>query len=245
MLRGLTREHRHWGSFPARFTELTGEPVTSMDPPGFGVEHDRQSPSTISEIADDFRVRFEATRGDDEWSIMGISLGGMVTLDWVSRFPDDFARAVVINSSAADAGRLTERCSVGGFMAIAGLALRRQLDSPEKLERAVLGLGSNRPAADLDEIGKCWADWRRQYPPSRASVLAQIRAGTRFRLPESVSTPLLVLTSAKDRLVSHHVSARIAKRYCAPLRTNPTAGHDIPLDDPDWIIEQVQHWTKS
>jgi hypothetical protein len=26
------------------------------------------------------------------------------------------------------------------------------------------------------------------------------------------------------------------------LREHPTAGHDLPLDDPDWVIGEIAQW---
>ncbi len=91
LIRGLSRDARHWGSFPQTFAEELGVEVKTIDPPGFGTQIARTSPSTIAEITDDIRDR--ANIGGDDWSILGISLGGMVTLDWIARYPNDFQRA--------------------------------------------------------------------------------------------------------------------------------------------------------
>jgi pimeloyl-ACP methyl ester carboxylesterase len=122
--------------------------------------------------------------------------------------------------------------------AIATAVIRRDIGKPERFE-----LSSNRPADELVELGKQWARWQYDATPTRASVLGQFRAATRFKLPTNITTPLLVLTAAKDRLVSHRCSDEIAAKLRAPIRTHPTAGHDLPNDDPTWIVDQVRDWT--
>src|SRR5690606_3024438 len=100
MLRGLAREVRHWGSFLATFEEQSGaKRALGLDLPGMGTEVGRPVPNTISGFVDDVRARFLAARGDDPgpWGIFAVSLGGMVLLNWLERYPADFARAVVVN----------------------------------------------------------------------------------------------------------------------------------------------------
>jgi pimeloyl-ACP methyl ester carboxylesterase len=46
-----------------------------------------------------------------------------------------------------------------------------------------------------------------------------------------------VIWSEKDRLVSSHCSQNIAKKFDASCFTHPTAGHDLPLDEPEWLTQ--------
>ncbi|MDT5208399.1 MAG: hypothetical protein QOF67_814, partial [Mycobacterium sp.] len=125
LIRGLSRDARHWGSFPQTFAEELGVEVQTIDPPGFGTQITRTSPSTIAEITDDIRDR--ANIQGDDWSILGISLGGMVTLDWVARYPNEFERAVVINTSASDVAPLYARAQPAFLRAIATAVIRRDI----------------------------------------------------------------------------------------------------------------------
>ncbi|WP_420041169.1 alpha/beta fold hydrolase [Gordonia sp. MP11Mi] len=97
LVRGPTREQRHWHDLPIILAEL-GERVTCIDAPGFGTEHTRRSPSAIREITDDMRDRLPFAHEDR--AILGISLGGMVALDWCSRYPYDFSLCAVVNTLA-------------------------------------------------------------------------------------------------------------------------------------------------
>src|SRR4029450_12531869 len=101
------RQKRRCGSLPEQLSAACGgERVLCLDLPGFGTEHARRSPWSIAGIADDVRERFLVERGGDGWSVLGISLGGMVALDWCARHRGDFARCVTVNTSARPSGAL-------------------------------------------------------------------------------------------------------------------------------------------
>jgi hypothetical protein len=44
---------------------------------------------------------------------------------------------------------------------------------------------------------------------------------------------------AGDRLAHPTCSGRLAEALAAPLVVHPTAGHELPLDDPDWLLAQL------
>ena len=51
--------------------------------------------------------------------------------------------------------------------------------------------------------------------------------------------PLLLLAGAGDRLVDPACSRRLARTWQVPLLEHAQAGHDLPLDDPDWVAHQA------
>lgn len=235
LLRGLSREKRHWEQFPHVFAESLGVQVECLDAPGFGTEFERTSPASISAITDDIRSRLD--RGSDTWSLLSISLGGMIGLDWCARYPGDFERAVIINSSTAETP-VWQRFLPSS---IPNLVLGRfRADVPR--ERAILAQTANNPDLDLDALSQRWAGYLQTQRPSSASIARQITAAIAFRMPKRIDTPLLVLTSANDRLVSSSASSMIANTFDAPLAVHTSAGHDLPLDDGAWIAEQVRRW---
>jgi pimeloyl-ACP methyl ester carboxylesterase len=212
--------------------------VRCLDAPGFGTENERLSPRSISEITDDLRERFLSGRGQAAGTIVGISLGGMVALDWAGRHRTDFERCVVINTSAADSPPL-QRLRPAAFPTM----LARRLRSNEAQERAILAISSNSTALDREAIARLWTAWASERPPQKASITNQVAAVRRFRPPAELSIPLLVLASRADRLVSYRCSQRIARWLNAPLRLHQDAGHDLPLDDPEWICSQIANWS--
>jgi pimeloyl-ACP methyl ester carboxylesterase len=86
-----------------------------------------------------------------------------------------------------------------------------------------------------------WAALARERPVRPANALRQLAAAARYSAsPMRPATPTLVLTSARDRLVDSSCSRKLAQAWQAGLAVHPSAGHDLPLDDPDWLITEVK-----
>jgi predicted alpha/beta hydrolase family esterase len=66
-------------------------------------------------------------------------------------------------------------------------------------------------------------------------------AAARFEPPERirVSAQLLFLASRCDDLVNLEASRALARRYGAAYEEHGWGGHDLPLDDPDWVCERA------
>ena len=83
LLRGLAREQRHNGRFAEVLADALGDATAhGIDFPGAGTEFARLSPASIRGIMEDIRARWLRLREEHpgEWSLLGISLGGMVTM---------------------------------------------------------------------------------------------------------------------------------------------------------------------
>jgi pimeloyl-ACP methyl ester carboxylesterase len=237
MLRGLAREKRHWGSFPTMFGDALACGTHTIDLPGFGTESERPSPTSIAAITDDTRARFLRERAPGAWSILAISLGGMVALDWCARYPADFARCVVINTSAADLSLPHERFLAKNWPTVARTALGG--DAVQR-ERNSLAMTVNRADLDKEAIAVRWAEWARERRPTQGSFVRQLYAATTSRLPKKIDVPVQVLAAKTDRLVSVKCSEKIAAKLRVPLSLHDGGGHDLSLDAPEWIIEQVR-----
>jgi pimeloyl-ACP methyl ester carboxylesterase len=211
-------------------------PIDCLDLPGFGTEHERPSPASVERITDDLRRRFAETRGDAPWSVLGISLGGMVALDWCARFPGDFERCVVVNTSTR-LSRRGERLRARAVGTLAPSLLGRRDDKA----RAVLRISSN--ARPVDEaLVRLHARWQTDRPLALSNVFRQVLAASAFELPPRMETPSLVMSSLGDQMVSWRCSETIARALGAPLALHPSAGHDLTLDAPDWVATQVARW---
>lgn len=228
LLRGLVRERRHWGDFPERLAARTGAEVRTIDLPGVGTERHRPTPTSIAAIVDDLRARFPE-RG---WGLMAPSLGGMIALRWAEVYPEDFARVVVCNTSARDlAGPFQRFSPVAVWTALSGVFTRDRVAR----ERRILALVSNTGAPQAETFAR----YAIEAPIPPRVLVRQLWAASRARAPQSLRVPLLVLASDGDRLCSPVASRRLAQRLDAPIMVHPTAGHDLPLDDPEWVIERM------
>lgn len=112
-------------------------------------------------------------------------------------------------------------------------------------EGTILSLTSRNPAVASDALD-AWVRIRHSRPVSRANLLRQLLAAARFRpFPEAPPMPLLVLASQHDGLVDVRCSTRLAQRWHTRIALHPQAGHDLPLDDAAWVVDQVARWVES
>jgi pimeloyl-ACP methyl ester carboxylesterase len=192
-------------------------------------------------MVDDLRRRFVKGRqeSDGPWSVLAISLGGMLALDWAARYPLDFQRVVVINTSAGNLSPPWKRMFLQNLPHLGSSALSKNLN---KREETVIRLTINQPPQDTGPLIQDWIDIANDAPVRRRTLLRQISAASRSKAPEHLEVPGLVIASRADRLVHWHCSEKIAEKLSLPLRLHEEAGHDLPHDAPDWVADQVSTW---
>lgn len=172
--------------------------------------------------------------------LLAMSLGAMVATHWAHAAPAEVAGCVLINTSFRSFSPFYRRLRLRNYPAL--LRLAWLAGSPAASERTVLRLTSNDPERHLDVMAD-WVAARRQRPVSAASAIHQLVAAARYRAPARLAGGnTLLLASRHDRLVDSRCSRAIARAWGCPLLLHPDAGHDLPLDAPAWVIEQVQQW---
>jgi len=239
LLRGLMRESRHWGRFPAVLrAQLPGAEVVTLDLPGNGRLYRSNSPANVEQMAERCRRELVSRGIAPPYRLLGLSMGAMVAVAWATRHQEELRGCVLINASLRGLDpfyrRLRPRAYAALLTLIAGNAVQQ--------ERAILRLTSWRGDAQ-PAILDAWVAYRRECPVSRANALRQLIAAARYRAPASgPAMPVLVLASALDQLVDPCCSRHLAAEWKTSLAIHPGAGHDLPLDDPTWVARQVREW---
>ena len=242
-LRGLVRESRHWGGFPEVFREhVAGAEVIALDLPGNGAFHDRESPQTIGGMVAHCRRALVERGLSPPFAVLALSLGGMVAAEWALRYPGEINACVLLNTSMRPYNPFFHRLQPQNYPVL----LRLLFESSEAaVEKTILAMTSNMHRAEAPLLAD-WLRWRKECPVSRRNALRQLLAAARYRAPRQAPVvPLLLLASAGDRLVDHRCSSRIAEVWRSELIMHPSAGHDLPLDAPDWVAEAVAGWLAS
>ncbi|HSI56819.1 MAG TPA: alpha/beta hydrolase [Ideonella sp.] len=239
LLRGLGRGSAHWGAFPAQFqAEFPQARLVLPDLPGNGARHRERSPACVAELVEDLRSSLQLQGLAPPYHLLALSLGAMVAADWACRYPRELAAAVLLNTSLRPFSPPHHRLRPG---ALARLATRPVLGL-EARERAVLALTSRLardPAATLAR----WVRLQRNQPVAGPNLLRQLLAAALYRAPPNPPpVPLLLLAGRRDALVDPRCSRALARRWQVALVEHALAGHDLPLDDGEWVARQVRHW---
>ncbi|MCB0364497.1 MAG: alpha/beta hydrolase [Bdellovibrionaceae bacterium] len=240
-LRGLGREKGHWGNFVDEFqASFPGEEVLCVDLPGAGDARDVPPPTSLASMTDFVRHQVhQAAGGERPINLLSISLGGMVTLEWMRRHPHELHFVVIMNTSAAGLNPFYRRLRLSAAPRFLSSAFVRD---PHLRERKIVDLISNRREVH-DQTAEQWYRLGQERPVNRRSVARQLLAASRFRLPRQMpSVPTLLMVGQGDRLVHPDCTEALHRHYGWEIARHPWAGHDLPLDDAPWIFSEIRKW---
>jgi len=248
LLRGWGRESGHWGEFPLSLADALHTQVLCLDLPGVGARNNEASPLTIQRQVDAVRNAITALRANGtpglKLYLLAISFGSMVATDWAQRFPEELSGLVMINPSFKGLSPWYCRLRPQAIPFIIRAVFE---DDPVKSELRVLSRVSNSPALYL-KTATLWARIRKTRPVSKLNFFRQLLAASLAKLPlqPAFRVPTLILGSQADRLVnSSRCSSDAAQALKAELKFHPTAGHDLPLDDPEWLVGELVAWLQK
>jgi len=233
LLRGLSREARHWADLPQRMAASGLGPATLLDLPGSGGHAQALAPASIGATRAFVRAQARQAGLRPPYRLLAMSLGGMVAVDWAQHHPNEIAALVLINTSMRPFCRVDERLRPRAWPALLRLAaLWHDQAARERIVHALTCQRTDTRDADLRD----WSAIGASAPVSRASALRQLLAAARFRARAGTpACPVLLLSSAGDGLVNPRCSERLAQAWHAEHRRHPWAGHDLPHDDPGWL----------
>jgi pimeloyl-ACP methyl ester carboxylesterase len=244
LLRGLARESAHWGDFvPLLQATFPDAQLATLDLPGTGRFYQDESPKTVKEIAETVRNHaLYLGLLQQPVTLFALSLGGMVAWEWLQNHPEDSCGATLVSASFAGLNPFYERLrwqSYGDFF-----ALLKERD-PYKRELAIAQLVNNNRALD-EQIAHSWEQIQKERPISLKTMFNQLLAAATYRPSQAKPIqPVLLLNAKGDRLVAPSCSETIQKKWDLALRTHPWAGHDLTVDDGEWVVLQLKEWVLS
>lgn len=259
LLRGLSRDSRHWGNFPETLRrELECHPagdelrapgiptapmILTPDLPGNGRRNTEDSPLSVEHMAETVRSELAASGIPPPYHLLAMSLGAMVAVAWAQHHPAEISAAVLINTSLRPFSPFYQRLRPHNYVRL--LRLLALGGSNLDWENTIYELTSRRPEQRAETV-RHWIALRQQNPIRKSNVLRQLFAAARFSAPTyPPPVPLLTLASARDALVDCACSRQLAKQWSTAYAEHPDAGHDLPLDDGQWVADKTARWLEK
>ncbi|WP_317931522.1 alpha/beta hydrolase [Halioxenophilus sp. WMMB6] len=233
-LRGLAREAGHWGGLPRLAEQATGERVVCIDLPGTGAKFEQESPLRMSKLVAALK---QETSDLGDIKLLAVSLGGLVGLHWAAADPR-IHQLFLINSSSKLNFFFQRLRLAPAWQLLSTLTSKR---SVEEREREILAIVSNDPER-ARQVLSLWTEIARRRPVSARQVMRQLLLAATAGLPkpERLShCQIQILASQADRLVACKCSQRLSDYFNCSLVVHPRAGHDLPLDAPDWLLRKI------
>ena len=221
--------------------------VCAYDRAGYAWSEAGPEPRTISNITRELRDLLRTTHVDPPYVLVGHSFGGLVVQLYASRFPNEVAGMVLVDSAHPDLARRS-----GHLERTGGVASRLKLLAPLGIARLMIDTPSGNPES---------------RPYSVRAMEKEVLATTRsFRavasemegLPESLSQtaenrprlgrkPLVVLTEGQRRMEFWHAMQEQFTELSdsSEWQVVNGAGHFIHQDEPDIVVDAVRRVVES
>ena len=238
LIRGLLREARHWGILPGLIQEqYPSALILTPDIPGNGRLNHLTSPNTIAGMT--YALR-EQIPQNYPVKLIAISMGGMIAIDWMERYPSKVSSAVLINTSLSNISPFYLRLRWQNYPKIIKLLMSAKRDR----EQLILALTSNKHAHNAELLSE-WQRWQQENPVSNASAKNQLLASATFSTSSIPVQPVLIISSSADRLVDYRCSLKLQQSWHKDYKQHDTAGHDLCLDEPGWFMTEMNKWFKQ
>jgi len=236
-IRGLARHSGHWAFFEDAFREKFPDDIVEMlDVRGNGNQAHAPSFLTVAENVRDLRARSQILK-QGPVHLLTISLGSMIGIKWAELYPEDVASLTVMNTSDGKNSLPHQRLRFGNLKNL--LTIVADYKDPVAVELKIMEMIAQNVSAK-EELARKFAE----TPPTKVSnITRQLVAASMFRLPKTAPhLPVLILGSKGDRFVNPICSQRIADAWGTSVHWHDKAGHDIPLEDPNWVSDELEHF---
>ncbi len=233
-LRGLTRAAFHWGDFPEIFRAAhPDDEVEFLEIPGNGLLCESETPIDPVEAIRQISSQSQFVKDGKPFHICGISLGGMIALKWAELYPEQVLSVTTINCSLKQFSPFYQRLNPTLYSKIVRTLFSKGVFQKEQV---ILNITSNKPES-ISRYLERFVNFSKDHRIKRKNFFRQLVLANNIHIGQ-LKLPLKVICSEGDRLCSSACSKSIAAELKGALLIHPNAGHDLPLDEPEWLAAQ-------
>jgi pimeloyl-ACP methyl ester carboxylesterase len=245
LLHGYTGHARSWDAFAEAMTDRYR--ILALDQRGHGetdwAPADRYG---VDDMADDLQA-FAKALGLRRFSLVGLSMGGMVAMEYAGRRPAELAALVIVDIGP-------EIVAAGSSRIQAGARANDVFSSRDEAFAAARALNSAPPEAHhrhrSDSSLMRTEDGRWTYRFDRAlrspGALRRRDPDAAWRSCADILAPTLLIRGGRSDILSSEVAERmIGTIPDARLALVADSGHSVPLDAPDGFLAAAREFLKG
>ncbi len=245
LLHGYTSHARSWDHFAQAMTDRYR--VLALDQRGHGeTAWTGADQYGIDQMADDLAA-FVSAQGLKAFTLLGLSMGGMVAMEYAGRRPKELAALVIVDIGpeivAAGASRIQTGVRASDVFASreAAFAAARALNArpPEDHHR-------HRVYNSLMRTGDGAWTYRYDRALRSPSNLRRRDTETGWRSCANIAVPTLLIRGDDSDILSPEVAQRMVETIPdARLALVADSGHAVPLDAPDGFLAAAREFLKG
>jgi len=245
LLHGYTGHARSWDAFAAGMTDRYR--VLALDQRGHGetawAPADRYG---VDDMADDLEA-FVKALGLRGFSLLGLSMGGMVAMEYAGRRPSALKALVIVDIGpeivASGSARIRE-----GVRASDIFASREAAFAAARAANTLPPEAHHRHRVDYSLMRTAEGAWTWRYDRALRSVTAlRTRdSGTAWKSCADIAVPTQLIRGALSDILSSEVAAKMIQTIPdGRLALVENAGHSVPLDAPDAFLAATRGFLKG
>jgi pimeloyl-ACP methyl ester carboxylesterase len=209
--------------------------IECLDLPGNGFRSKETSPLEISAYVKDLHGRSRFVKQKEPFQVLALSMGAMIAVDWMHSFPHEIEKAFLVCTSSARHSKFYERFRPKNLLTGFPILTAKNSDDWENVILDIIVNDPQRRAAEFPALTK----FSEEHPIRVENIFRQLFAASRYRFPKKPPGDISLLGTYGDRLVAPECTLQLAKSWGVRPEMHTTSGHDIPIDDPHWLIEHL------
>ncbi len=247
LLRGINSDSRYWLDFPNEFDEDIK--ILIVDLPGTGKNLESKTPLSISEHVKFLRNQINPDHLSRGMHIIGLSLGGMIAIQWLSMFPNEIKSVTAMSSTGGKFfSSITRINPINWFKLTFSMTVDKIFRTnffPKNLVSVVTNIpkDSSRNNWILTKFTSLGNESRVPMFSTLRQIIAASRWSPDFSNSPKLGNRVLLLKAQHDRFIPPKAVNRLHNMIPNSVLHEISSGHQISLSHPVEVIElSISHF---